>query len=404
MLVAVPFFVFVTWILTKPTSIDAGCSISTKYPNGDLKEPQPLILRWKGSDISFLYPENKNRTLEIHTGDTIHLVCPGKDNYLKDEYWGDQVPATCVWDKTFRVKGENYDFRTLTCAKDPEDSTKYRKPPCCTCKHNPVEIGFKMGNDFIATIEICYNDETYETYYTKFRMTKHIGNFQRSYPRPQFKQGNFFHGINVNKLYTFRAQKETLAKILGSSDLVAGKLRESVQFLSRGHLAAKSDFIYGSQQRSTFWYVNAAPQWLSFNDGNWKLLETSIRDLVTNRKLDLDVYTGTHDIMTMKNIYGVQTRLYLYPERQVLPVPKYFWKVIYDPKSKKGTAFVGLNDPFIQSRYTNMFLCLDVTKEITWLKWDPNNVTAGISYACTINELRKKIPEIPDLYVTNLLK
>lgn len=45
------------------------------------------------------------------------------------------------------------------------------------------------------------------------------------------------------------------------------------QFLARGHLTAKSDYIFASGQRATFFFTNAAPQWQPFNAGNWNNLE-----------------------------------------------------------------------------------------------------------------------------------
>lgn len=223
--------------------------------------------------------------------------------------------------------------------------------------------------------------------------------------RPQFKQGNFYpYGANVDKLYKFDTQNETLSKILGSPVMLQGKLQKSVQYLARGHMAAKADFVYGSQQNSTFWFINVAPQWQTFNNGNWKLLENSIRDLANSRRLGLDIYTGVYGQMTMEDTNGMQQPLYLYPEHNALSVPKYFWKVVYDPSSKLGTAFVGLNDPFVHSIVNVIHLCKDVTNKITWLNWLPTNITAGISYACTVNELRRSVPEVPKLYVTGLLK
>ncbi|XP_014488252.1 PREDICTED: uncharacterized protein LOC106751719 [Dinoponera quadriceps] len=406
MLVIVPFLAYVTWILLSSTNVGADCTIFINYPQGDLKEPQPLILRENNSYKSFLYPENNDGILRIRAGATIVLACPGKNNYLKNEVWGEKAEAVCLRNKLFHVNGGTYDFSSLICAKNAVDSTKYMKPPHYACKHTSVEIGFYMGNTFIPTIEICRDDRTYATYYTKFRMTRHIDSFQKGYPRPRFKQGKFYQGISVDNLYQFDTQNETLTKILGSSELLRGRLRKSVQYLARGHLAAKADFVYGSQQNGTFWFLNVMPQWQSFNGGNWKFLENSIRDVAKNRQLELDVYTGVYGQMTMADINSIQQPIYLYPERRILPVPKYFWKIVYDPLLKKGTAFVGLNDPFVESiaDIKSLYLCTDVTKQIKWLNWSPNNITAGFSYACSVNELRRKVSEIPNFHVTGLLK
>ena len=43
---------------------------------------------------------------------------------------------------------------------------------------------------------------------------------------------------------------------------------------------------------STFHYVNAAPQWSTFNGGNWNNMENGVRDFVVERNIDATVYTG----------------------------------------------------------------------------------------------------------------
>lgn len=63
---------------------------------------------------------------------------------------------------------------------------------------------------------------------------------------------------------------------------------------TRGHLAPKADFIYGSQQLATFYYVNASPQFSCFNNQNWGSLEEYIRDIAYHNNQDLLVYTGTY--------------------------------------------------------------------------------------------------------------
>nr|KAF7435400.1 hypothetical protein H0235_003591 [Vespula pensylvanica] len=197
----------------------------------------------------------------------------------------------------------------------------------------------------------------------------------------------------------------TFQKLLNSSELAKSHLAKSRQFLSRGHLTAMVDFVYGALQSLTFWYINAAPQWMSFNAGNWERLENSIRNFSTYRSLDLDVYTGVHGQMTLPNARGKQQDIYLYVNgtNKAVPVPKFYWKIIYDPRSKKGTAFVGLNDPFIKSITEDIYICSDISSEIKWLLWRPNDIKAGISYACTVDDLRKAVPTIPKFQTVGIL-
>lgn len=86
-----------------------------------------------------------------------------------------------------------------------------------------------------------------------------------------FSVNSFYPGVSVNLRYTQVQQKLTIAGYVG--DELADKYVTSQQYLARGHLAAKTDFIYATGQRATFYFINAAPQWQPFNNGNWNWLE-----------------------------------------------------------------------------------------------------------------------------------
>lgn len=83
-----------------------------------------------------------------------------------------------------------------------------------------------------------------------------------------FLAGSFFPGVDINNLYTQNHQNQRIAQLTGRNTYVT-----STQFLSRGHLTAKSDFVFATGQRASFYFINAAPQWQPFNAGNWNWLE-----------------------------------------------------------------------------------------------------------------------------------
>lgn len=69
-------------------------------------------------------------------------------------------------------------------------------------------------------------------------------------------------------------QRDTCSAILQSKPLCLNLMPKNGNiFLARGHLAARSDFIYIAHQRATYNFLNVAPQWQSFNGGNWAILE-----------------------------------------------------------------------------------------------------------------------------------
>lgn len=129
------------------------------------------------------YPKNDNGTIRIPIGGSIYLACPGNNNYLKNRNWGSEVKAVCVKDKMFDVNGIRSNFSSLVCKSHTWHFAKRTGSPPCLERHSPIEIGFNVSGSFIRTIELCRDDKTYTTYYTKFKMSKMIGSYQRSYPR-----------------------------------------------------------------------------------------------------------------------------------------------------------------------------------------------------------------------------
>ncbi|KAL3277421.1 hypothetical protein HHI36_012769 [Cryptolaemus montrouzieri] len=224
-------------------------------------------------------------------------------------------------------------------------------------------------------------------------------------------QSDAFYNLDkksADQQYSLKSQRKQINYLLGLGPNSKSVIKDSGQlFLARGHLAAKGDFFYGAQQKSTFHLVNAAPQWQSFNNGNWKFLEQSIRQMATTRNLDLEIYTGTHEILTMRNNNtesNVELFLFSSNGEVGLPVPLFFWKIVFDPKSSAGVAFVGTNNPYItSSKLDEMRICKDVSERINWISLNNKKLQRGFTYACSVMEFRKNVKFVPNLKVNNLL-
>lgn len=177
-------------------------------------------------------------------------------------------------------------------------------------------------------------------------------------------------------------------------------------FLSRGHFTAMADFVYASQQIATFHYVNAAPQWQTFNGGNWNLIEIGVRDFADLNGIDLVVYTGPYGVATLPHEdTGKDVELYLYVDgsKKGLAVPELYWKVVYNPITTEGVVLLGLNNPY-QEIVTKSVICEDVSHKINWLNWDRKNLTIGYSYACEVDDFRKKVDYLPKFQVKGILR
>jgi DNA/RNA endonuclease G (NUC1) len=61
-------------------------------------------------------------------------------------------------------------------------------------------------------------------------------------------------------------------------------------YFARGHLVANAYFPFASQNKATFFYHNAAPQWQLFNAGLWLDVENTIRTIARNAQVTVGVH------------------------------------------------------------------------------------------------------------------
>lgn len=156
-------------------------------------------------------------------------------------------------------------FEEFSCDDYPEPTAREtgRK---CSDKYTEIEIGFEISSGFIKVLSVCFDEDKRDALYSTYNLSKSIGQEQHSVPRPGgFQDGGFYPGLkpHISTLYTKKHELQTLATLLKSNDLASEYLQvnDNWFFMARGHLTAKADFVYGSQQRATFFYVNVAPQW-----------------------------------------------------------------------------------------------------------------------------------------------
>lgn len=158
--------------------------------------------------------------------------------------------------------------------------------------------------------------------------------------------------------------------------------------------------MFGSQQRATFWLINAAPQWQSFNSGNWERIEHGVRQLIADRNIVANIYTGTYGILTYNDVAGLPIPIFLSHDKHnnsVVPVPKLFYKIVINLDRTLGVALIGVNNPFatadeIEEDYV---VCDDVADQLLWLKWDRKNIAKGYTYACEVDQFLQVIEHLP---------
>lgn len=380
-----------------------ACSIAI---SGGLPEPQPLLI--VPNTERFLEPQGSNGIIYMSLGESVELYCSG--SFIAPFTNTKTLIANCISGNIFSVYGVNYAFNALACTGQVFHTARRTSRRCGLLAQQQLsEVGFEVGTRFLRIMDICHDEVTETSLYAHYVQTPANEGFQRSFPRPSFLTGNFFNSRNVDRLYTQVTQQETIGRTLGAARVAQLWDISKNIYLARGHLAAKADYIYGSQQRGTFYFINIAPQWQSFNGGNWENVESSVRAFVANRNIYSEIYTGTWGVLEMQDANGIYKPLYLDYDssgRGLIPVPALYYKVVIDVYSQRGIVLIGVNNPHataaeISSRYT---ICQDYSYLINWINWDRTNAQKGYSYACDVNDFIRTVNHLPlNVRTTGLL-
>lgn len=131
------------------------------------------------------------------------------------------------------------------------------------------------------------------------------------------------------------------------------------------------------------------------------------KDISKLRLKNVDLYTGTHGVLAVKNSAGEQVDIYL--KENKFPVPKYHWFVV--KSENKATALVLFNRASISDKDLQKdSFCPSKCEEITWLQHLLENknykkVEYGLVLCCEFNEFKRTVSEMPNLdNINELLK
>ncbi|KAH9641968.1 hypothetical protein HF086_011718 [Spodoptera exigua] len=209
--------------------------------------------------------------------------------------------------------------------------------------------------------------------------------------------GSFFPGVAVNTMYTQANQKTVVTRYVGAT--LADRYITSHQFMARGHLAAKSDYVFATGQRATF---TSSTLLLS---GSHSML--NLRARIGAAGYNTVIYTGTFGVTQLRDQNNRFVDIYLVPERNQIPVPLYFYKVVYDSSRRIGTAFVSINNPYYTlAECRARQFCTDRCRNnsaFNWLRWQPDRIDLGYSFCCTVDDFRRTIPHLPSFTTNGLL-
>ncbi|XP_034108491.1 uncharacterized protein LOC117570766 [Drosophila albomicans] len=373
-----------------PEARASGCSVTIR---GGMPKPEPVVLE---TDSENIYPFNDVGAIEVENGKTLQLWCPSGFTTHSDNV----LTLTCENGTNFKIGGSSYAFKDLACKSWP---TFKAVKSGATCNGGVViRVGFQITTSrFAEQYSVCFNEEEEVTRYSRHVLSPGSNYYETGVDRITFTTGGFFDGKNVDKLYTQVTQLETINKDLGGD---ADKYFDSSAnvYLARGHLAAKADFDYAPGQRSSFLFINAAPQWQVFNAGNWARVEDGLRAWVSKNKLNVNCYTGVYGVAKLPNKDGVETPLYLARDANnngLIPVPALYFRVVIEPSTHKGIVFVGVNNPHLTEEQIkrDYVICNDVSDQVTYINWKTTDIKAGWSYACEVADFLKTVKHLPAL-------
>merc|ERR1711970_732792 len=361
--------------LALPAIVAGQCQVNLDKVSG--KFP-PLLLQ----KSKFIFPTEKvkdERVLNFKEGDSLELFCHGGSDekqagiYVKrtDKTKKDSKVSLKCKSGEFLVSGsdEKIAVEKASCNQKQEPRLDRTQEQCSPVGSDgrteklesiwKVSIGWQIEDTFIEQIGLCVDESNYGTIWTNHTVRGASIDLRDIDPkRPSFradtsaytrKNRRFFTwstSTKLNKLYSKKAQKSTVTALLGGvtsieDETIIETSSSGTDYFAKGHLSPDAAFVYDVEQDATYYYINVAPQFQSFNNGNWKALESSVRDLGKKLGRDLEVVTGTHEILQYKNKKGKNTKIFLEEEKSYVPAPKYYWKVVKDPKTETAAVFIG---------------------------------------------------------------
>ncbi|CAH0628807.1 unnamed protein product [Chrysodeixis includens] len=380
-----------------------GCTIKV---NGGLGHPQPVYIR----NNRYLTANGNSGQIRLNANEQVVISCPGSRRTIRHPNIVSNVQtatAKCVNNAVISgagwLNGNGY-FRQLTCSSYPyheAQSTISR----CYGNNLVIRVGYIVNNVFHTLYYSCYNRSRMEVLYVWYEQTPENAIHQTDVERPSWMAGNFYTGVPVHKMYTQTQQKAAIAQYVGRN--MAQRYVTNLKYLARGHLAAKSDYVFATGQRATFYFINAAPQWQPINAGNWNALEQDLRARIGAAGYRTVIYTGTFGVMQLRDGHYRFQDIYLVPNRTQIPVPLYYYKVAYDPSRRIGTAFITINNPYYTPAEARARqFCTDRCRNngaFNWMRWQPDRIDIGYSFCCTIDDFRRTIPHLPSFQTNGLL-
>ncbi|PNF41626.1 hypothetical protein B7P43_G10458 [Cryptotermes secundus] len=375
----------------------------------DLQYKSPLLISPDDEIVldgsRFVLPTKASRRVSLQEGEGVELWCPGNSNQLNISGTTrdfKETSITCNSGIDFEFRGASAPITEFQCTDVPQSTI--REVGTCSSGHRRLQIGYETSfGKFVRLIDICFDDTNYRASYVNYTLVDGIEIRQNFQQVSNLNQDDYFTGLpdSPDMYYTCSNQRRVIGKLVGSSRV--GQFitcSNNINYLVEAHLATPLDFVYVAQQRSTQYHVNVVPMWRSIRHGNWIKLEEEIRKYASNTSREdshVTVYSGTLGVTAIgsRNLFlGRHNN-----GNDVLPVPKWIWKLVYEPSTQEGIVFLVVNNP-----YTLSFTCSCVCAQTKWtLAWNRRDKSSGYVYCCSVDNFRRVFSGLPDFEVTGLL-
>ncbi|XP_075989482.1 salivary endonuclease-like [Anticarsia gemmatalis] len=387
------FLLFISFFIC---DVKSDCVLSL---NKDFGKPAPVLIK----NGIYLDPDI-NGVVRFKKSETVLVACPGTKgavvvNNVTTSH--QDLEVKCMNATKFKVEKQTALFKEIRCNTQPFFTAEKTKE---TCTGNSIiyDVGYRIRSKLYPLYRACFDQYMLHTHYVSHQLSPTSKFGQTDARRPKFIEGNLFGKVRMTDVYRIQNQKKQLDSILGAN--MHEKFITKSQSLSKGHLAARADFSLNAEMRGTFHYVNTGPQWQRGNAGDWAALEEALRRRVHERRASVHVMTGTHGVMTLPDSKGHMKEFYLYTDENnnhAVPVPMYFYKLVYDPVAKTAAAFITINSSFYNQTMTNeLQFCDDICEEnssYNWLRWRSNDGTH--SFCCNYDQFIEEIDYLPQLDV-----
>jgi len=391
--------------ISKSGATGGTCSINIDDPSQWPESNPPIVLDQNGD---FLLPlgEKDSRHFILEEDQIFILGCSGTE-FTSDGSTSMKTGLCLAGGLKVEDEDVGSSLANFKCNHQPY----YEANTVGSCgpegKADLIQIDFEViasESSEAVTITVCQDREKAASLWARHSIFDEVAAQDHGGSRPSFKAGDFYE-FDVDHFYKMATQRETMIQLVGSEDLADQYIgdQSSQLFLSRGHLAPNADFIFESWKDSSFWFVNVAPQWQSFNGRNWATFEDDCRDFAVERNLDLTVYTGTSGVIELSDVNDRLVPIFLY-NGDMLPVPRYFWKILHDPAGGAGVAVIGINNPHLASVPSSMILCPALSSHPLLAMSEPHNIKSGYMFACRVEDLAAAVPEVPQLPAMSLLE